>query len=90
MIHAAATGIVENPTQSGVVFLREGINDRQAKIVLAAKVMVERPLGHTGRGQYGIDARRAKAFMANQIGAGMNDMSAGVLRCHVWYTEPFV
>mgnify|MGYP000387968647 CR=1 FL=1 len=77
-VDAGAAGVIENPIQFGVVFLREGINDRQAEIILAAKVVVERPLGYASCGQHGVDACRTKAFMADQVGAGVNNVSAGV------------
>ena len=82
--------VVQNQIQLGVVFLRKGVDDSQPEIVLAAKVMVERPFGYTGGGQHGIDARRAEAFLTNQVGAGVDDVIAGVVRCHGWYIRPVV
>jgi len=73
-----------------LLIVADDLGDSQPEIVLAAKVMVERPFGYTGGGQHGINTRGAEAFLTNQVCAGVDDVIAGVVRCHGWYIRPVV
>lgn len=65
--------IAKNPAQLLVVVLRVGVDHRKAELLLAGKVVIERPFGDTSLSQHSLDSGAREALLGEDLHAFLDE-----------------